>query len=102
MNNESVLSKIDGYPHFIEHIIDISEVVNIRLHGLDNYSFTITMDNDRCINIYRTTKSDSGEDVYKDMCDLKILLQEAAQQIHQGQPSHIVYSSLRERINTKI
>lgn len=78
MNSEIVLSEIDGYPDIIYHIVDISEVVTIRLQGVDNYSFTITMDDDKCVNICRTIKSDNGEDAYKEMCDLIGLLREAA------------------------
>ena len=102
MNNEIVLSDIDGYPDIIDRIVDISEVVTIRLQGVDNYGITITMDNNKCINVFKTIKGDDGHDAYQDMCDLKESLLRAAQQTHQNLSSHIVHSSKRDDTKTKI
>jgi hypothetical protein len=51
MNTKNELWEIDGYPEIVSHIVGISDVVLLNLAEAKSYSFTVSLDNQRCINV---------------------------------------------------
>ncbi len=65
------LCEISGYPEITSHIVDISKVVLIRLQEAKSYSFTLTLDNDECINVSKACDDNDGHVVYQAICRLR-------------------------------
>lgn len=71
MKTNIELSKIEGYPEIMAHIVSVSEAVKISFKDYDSYGFAVILDNCRCINVYRECKAISSADEIHDIDALR-------------------------------
>jgi len=74
MNIKNELNKIAGYPEIIKHIVEVSEIVNISLKGDKSYYFTITLDNQMCINISKPCSESDYLETFQDIQTIREIL----------------------------
>lgn len=85
MKTKYELSEIAGYPEIIYHVVDVSQVVNIRLKEAINYCFTLTLDNSQCMNISRTCNDFNSSEVFQAMCSFR---KELISEINHAKPRY--------------
>ena len=100
MNMKNELREIDGYPEIISHIVDISDVVLINIADAKSYSFTVSLDNQKCINVSQTYDL---ANTYKAYEAVYLLRKKLLSEVAEFNPMYLTYpgvSSGESNLNT--
>ena len=74
MNINIELNKIAGYPEILKHIVAVSEIVNISLKGDKSYCFTVSLDNNKCINVSKSCSDSDYLEIFQDIQTIREVL----------------------------
>lgn len=71
MNKITELCEIEGYPDIIQHITDVSAVVDISIQNRYSCGFTIMLDDCRCVNVYHNCDEEHAEFTWMQILNLR-------------------------------
>ncbi|MDY0151632.1 MAG: hypothetical protein RBS43_05115 [Candidatus Cloacimonas sp.] len=71
MKTKFELYEINGYPEFIPHIIDVSEVLDLRYKDAHSCGFTVILDDFTCLNIFHEYSPEQLQGLMKKLSDLR-------------------------------